>query len=118
MEFKIILPMPPSLNSVYRIGKGNWYTSAETKKYSETVRLLVFKSGQPRFSEDDRLRVDVYLYFADKRKHDIDNPLKKLLDSLEDAKVFPNDSQIDQLYIERCFIKKPAHVFVVIRKIV
>lgn len=100
------------------MGRGNFYTTAECKNYSEHVRLLVFKSGQPRFGETDRLSAEIILRPQDKRPFDLDNRLKRIFDSLEDAKVFPNDNQIDQLYIERGSIKKPAEVLVVIRRLV
>jgi Holliday junction resolvase RusA-like endonuclease len=36
-----------------------------------------------------------------RRRRDIDNLLKCTLDSLEHARVFADDSQVDELYIER-----------------
>lgn len=48
-----------------------------------------------------RLMVSVILYPPDKRRRDIDNPIKILLDSLQRACVFEDDSQIDRLLVER-----------------
>ena len=49
--------------------------------------------------------MEVYLYPPDKRKRDVDNVLKPLLDALEHAGVYENDSQIDKLCITRMEVK-------------
>lgn len=54
-----------------------------------------------RFSKEDRLEVEVDAYVPDRRRRDIDNIPKALLDSLEHAGVFVNDSQIDRLLVTR-----------------
>lgn len=53
------------------------------------------------FDKDARLSVTIYAYPPDRRKRDLDNILKCLLDSLEKAQVFVDDSQIDELIIRR-----------------
>jgi Holliday junction resolvase RusA-like endonuclease len=47
------------------------------------------------------LEMSVRLFPADFRTRDIDNVLKPLLDALEHAQVFANDSQIARLTVER-----------------
>lgn len=42
----------------------------------------------------------------DRRLRDCDNVLKCLLDSMEKAKVYKNDNQIEELYIKKCPIIK------------
>jgi len=59
------------------------------------------------------LAMFIKIYPPDKRRRDIDNVLKALLDSLEHAGVYENDSQIFRLQIEKkepikggkCFVK-------------
>jgi crossover junction endodeoxyribonuclease RusA len=43
----------------------------------------------------------INVYPPDARKRDLDNLLKCLLDSLQTAKVYEDDSQIDYLLIKR-----------------
>ena len=50
---------------------------------------------------DCRLKVDILVFPPDNRRRDLDNVLKAVLDSLEDAKVFKDDSLIDDLRVRR-----------------
>ena len=50
---------------------------------------------------DARLFVTILLYEKDKRIRDIDNTAKLTLDSLVQAGLFNDDSQVDRLLIER-----------------
>jgi crossover junction endodeoxyribonuclease RusA len=61
--------------------------------------------------------MEVYLYPPDKRKRDVDNVLKPLLDALEHANVYENDSQIDKLYVERMEMVKGGYCDVVITEL-
>ena len=54
-----------------------------------------------RFSSEERLRVQVECFPPDKRRRDLDNLGKSLMDSLQHAKVYADDSQIDFLSFER-----------------
>lgn len=101
MNINLLLPWPPSVNRLWRMGKGNWYSTAEAKNYKETVYYLIFSSRCGKFDDTARLMLEVYLYPPSKRSFDIDNSCKVIFDSLQNAKVFHNDSQIDKLWVER-----------------
>lgn len=64
-----------------------------------------------------RLSILIHAHPPDKRKRDIDNIIKVLLDSLQDARYYINDSQIDKITIERMFIQPPGVIFVDIQEI-
>ncbi len=51
-----------------------------------------------------RLRVEIEAYPPDRRKRDLDNILKSLLDALTYAGIWEDDSQIDDLRIYRSTI--------------
>ena len=53
------------------------------------------------YDENVRLSVLINAYPPDRRKRDLDNILKSLLDALQHARVYPDDSQIDRLTIIR-----------------
>jgi crossover junction endodeoxyribonuclease RusA len=46
------------------------------------------------------------VHAPDRRRRDLDNVLKSTLDSLTHAGVWDDDSQIDQLSVERGFLDK------------
>lgn len=111
-----MLPYPPSVNHYKNVGRlittksGKMYQqridSPETKRFYYEVWLKVMqekaKEGFKSF-EDSTIPLSVYisLYPPDKRRRDIDNPLKLIFDSLVKAKVMADDSQIIKLYVEK-----------------
>jgi len=54
----------------------------------------------PQFG-DVKLQVEIIVYPRSKRKFDLDNCLKSILDALQKARVYDDDYQIDKLYVER-----------------
>jgi Holliday junction resolvase RusA-like endonuclease len=61
-----------------------------------------------------RLKVDIQLHFPTRRLCDIDNRPKAILDALEQAGVFENDSQVDVLTVERREVRKGGVCLVMI----
>lgn len=96
----IELPWPPSVNHYWRRQGNRYFVSQEGKNYRDEVLYLCHKlRGQ--FNAKDRLYMTIEAYPPDKRRRDLDNILKSLLDSLQYAGVYEDDSQIDKLAITR-----------------
>jgi len=97
----LTLPYPPSTNTYWRSVKGRVLISKGGRMY----RHLVGKSVQWQHTGHKiltgRLSVTVDVYPPDRRRRDLDNVLKALLDSMEHAGVYENDSQIDRLEVIR-----------------
>lgn len=88
------LPWPPSANNLYRVGThGKPYLTEEQRKFRAGIPI-----GLPR---QGRLTVTLELCSPDRRTSDIDNRAKAVLDGLQHAGHYLNDSQIDTLIIQR-----------------
>ena len=96
----LILPYPPSVNHYWRHNKGKFYISDAGKAFRKSVWAVVCQSRE-RKTLIGPLRVSVSFYPPDFRKRDIDNPGKALLDALQHAGVYGDDSQIVWLLLER-----------------
>ena len=94
------LPFPPSVNTYYRRGAHTTYMSKGGREYKAKVADYIAESNSPKLGSA-RLRFEIVLWPKDKRKYDIDNRIKALLDSLQDAGVFDDDEQIDELVVYR-----------------
>ena len=96
----IELPYPPTVNHYWgRRGKRTFIT----KKGDDFRRDVIIKCMQEKkqLVLSGRLDVEVLLFVPDRRKRDIDNITKSLLDSLSHAHVWEDDEQIDVLTIRR-----------------
>ena len=74
--------------------------SAKGRQYRETVAKLAIQHNFPKFGIN-RVSVQIEAWMPDKRRRDLDNLLKSMLDSLTHAGVWDDDSQIDGLAIWR-----------------
>jgi len=82
------------------------------KAYATEVALLIRTSKAKRLRGDVRLTVDMYP--PDRRKRDIDNPLKCLLDAMSGG-MYEDDSQIVELIAHKLPSEgKPGRVVVTV----
>lgn len=98
-EIEFTLPYPPSANKIWRYVGNKPRLSKAARNYRLNVSAAVFEAGNPRLF--GRLGVRIILHAKDRRKRDIDNAAKAILDSLEAAYLFDVDEQIDDLHIRR-----------------
>lgn len=97
---EITLPWPPTANTYWRRNGNTYFISSKGIAYRD---LTIFKCQHLKntFPKEKKLVVVIYAYPPDKRRRDIDNITKCLLDSLQHAGVYEDDSQIDELTIRR-----------------
>ncbi len=116
------LPFPPSVNHYWRhvqLGKRRaTLISAAGRKYQTDVfaEVLLAKATAAVHPEG-RVAVYVLLRMPDRRRRDIDNFLKSLLDAITSANVWRDDSQIDLLTIERGEVEAPGAAIVEIYRL-
>lgn len=101
----IVLPWPPSVNSYWRTVNGRTMISKKGRIYKQASARAVLACQANRFLAG-RLRVRLTAYPPDRRRRDIDNLAKSVLDSMQSAGVYLDDSQIDELVITRAEVEK------------
>ena len=88
------LPWPPSVNRYYRVFRNRILISRDGRKYR---MMVVSRLGGINRKLTGEVSVEIDLYPPDRRRRDIDNPLKCLLDSMTHAGVYEDDSQIKDI---------------------
>ncbi len=102
MNIEFYLAYPPSVNNYYVKTKRGVFISAKGRKYrADVIADIAEQIPALRMDEDHRILMEVVLFPPDKRKRDLDNTGKSLLDALVNAKLLIDDSQIDQLHFYR-----------------
>ena len=104
MEVYLTLPLPPSINVYWGFAGSRRFLTLAAREFKKEVAHIV--SQQSVIFGDKRLSLTATLYFKDRRKSDIDNRIKSLLDALVQAGLFDDDSQIDELHVYRGVIYK------------
>lgn len=117
---KLELPWPPSVNRLYRAtsrnsGKPGVYEIDKAKEYKKEVFVLIKNKKLEGFGSA-RVEVDIKAYPPDRYRRDLDNILKAIIDSLEKAGVYKNDSQIDRIQIERKQVVPGGSVLIEIKE--
>lgn len=98
-----LLPFPPSVNHYWRMVSMRhgcrMLISREGRAYREAVVSALAAAGAR--AQDGRLDVSIVASPPDRRRRDLDNALKSLLDSVGHGGAYHDDSQIDHLEIWR-----------------
>jgi crossover junction endodeoxyribonuclease RusA len=94
------LPYPPSINAYWLTSGRRKYISKRGVAFKLAVQDYVIEHCIPKLGDVD-LEVDVILHPRSKKLMDIDNCLKAILDSCQDAGIFDCDSQVQRLTVER-----------------
>ena len=99
MTLELELPWPPSVNHYYRHVGPRVLISRDGRKYRELVTALVNRNGFRPFQ--GRISLHAEFYPPDRRRRDLDNVGGKvLLDTLQAAGLFKDDSQIKRILLE------------------
>jgi crossover junction endodeoxyribonuclease RusA len=115
-QVKLTLPYPPTVNHYWGQVGSKKFLGKKGKEFRQDVYICAYNARKGTL--DARLHMEVYLYPPDNRKRDVDNVLKPLLDALEHAGVYENDSQIDKLCITRMDVIKGGSCDVIITQLV
>ena len=102
----IKLPWPPSANRYWRhpsTGKlaGRHLISEEGRAYRKAVAQAVMLDKYQAVRMDGYLSVEIDCYPPDRRKRDLDNLLKGILDAMQKAGCYKDDNQFWSILIRR-----------------
>ena len=115
LDIEIHLPWPPTVNHYYTHTKNGVYVSKKGKEYRGIVETYIYEQIYRKLELQENLMVYCVLYPPDKRKRDLDNYMKSLLDALTNAGLWQDDSLIDQLFVFRGTIMKHGKIVMYIK---
>ena len=101
MFHELHLPFPPTDNNYYVKTKQGQFITIKGKKFRIDVLEAVREQSHADFPLTEKLLVEVVLHMPDKRKRDVLNYQKALMDALTLAKVWDDDVLIDQAHVYR-----------------
>lgn len=93
------LPYPPSVNHYWRRVGARTLISREGRQYRTRIEHLL--AAQRVQQVNGALAVRVTVHPPDRRRRDLDDTMKALLDALAHGGAYEDDSQIDRLEIVR-----------------
>lgn len=118
-NLKLTLPFPPSINHYWRHTainrKPRVYLSAEGLAYRATVAALLANAMPTPLV--GRIKVVMRMYAPNKRRYDIDNRVKAVLDALTHAGLWADDEQVDDLHLIRGDVVKDGQLMIEISEI-
>jgi Holliday junction resolvase RusA-like endonuclease len=98
MTIVLDLPLPPSVNRIWRSGRGRVYKSAAYRGWLAAADAQVLASGYPKQRIAGAFTAHI---IVGRCRGDIDNRAKALLDWLQSREVIRNDKDCTRLTIER-----------------
>jgi len=100
------LPWPPSVNHYYRHVGPRVLISRDGRRYREAIVAMFRNECVVTYACP--VEITIELYPPDKRRRDVDNSLKCLLDSLTHAGLYGDDSQIRKLTVTKHYPMPPV----------
>lgn len=99
-EYHFVLPYPPTVNTYWRRWGEQYFISKKGQQYRKDVQQIIRSQHLDIFTTS-RLRIRIIASAPDRRRRDLDNILKGLLDSLVHAGFMEDDEQFDGIHIVR-----------------
>jgi crossover junction endodeoxyribonuclease RusA len=111
------MPWPPTVNNYYTVARNRKILSKRGRQYKKDAWLMIL-SGKRFARFDGPVAVKIVASPPDKRKRDLDNLLKPILDVLQTASVIVDDSDVVDLSITRDKIVRSGKIEVTVSSVV
>lgn len=102
MTQEVIIKMPwykkISVNSIWKKHANGIYLTASVRKFRTDMYYL---TRQAHKFGDAKVEVTLRLRAPDRRKYDLDNMTKSIIDALQFCQIFNDDSQVVVLHAEK-----------------
>ena len=109
--------LPPTVNHLYRTSRsGTRYKTKEGREWQDNA-AAVFHSlygGHEPYAGD--VMLDICFLVADRRRWDIDNRVKALLDALVMGGVLKDDRQVQSLHVQRERVPETTQTLVLVKE--
>ena len=109
--FELCLSWPPTVNHYWKGSGKHRYICAEGKAYRQEVCLRRPK-GEMILTP---VSVSILAHPPDRKRRDLDNILKCIMDSLAHAQIYKDDFQVEELHVYRKEARKPGCVKVTVK---
>ncbi|HHS9775845.1 TPA: RusA family crossover junction endodeoxyribonuclease [Raoultella ornithinolytica] len=116
-EYQFVLPYPSSVNTYWRRRGSQYYISPKGQQYRKDVQSIIHSLKLDIFTRA-RLKIKIIADAPDKRRRDLDNILKGLIDALIHAGFAEDDEQFDDIRVVRGEIIKGGRVGIKITELV
>ena len=103
---------PPSVNTYWRANGKTRFVSEKGVKFKKDMALYV-----PYVMSGKRLKAEITFHFATRRRADLDNFCKGLLDSLVKNGLCLDDEQFDELHLYRGEVVKGGLIKIKVEEI-
>jgi crossover junction endodeoxyribonuclease RusA len=112
MHYELYLPFPPTVNNYYVKTQRGVFISQKGRKFRDEVLTSIIEQIGDSVPIGDKMLVEIILFPPDKRKRDVDNYNKALLDAITETGLWEDDSLIDQLFNYRGIVKKGGQAYI------
>jgi Holliday junction resolvase RusA-like endonuclease len=100
MTICLNLPLPPTVNGIYRYGKGRLYKAEGYKQWQTDAGWAIKEQRHRQMPVNGHFTSHIILSQERRGVSDIDNRLKALFDLLETHDLIKNDRLQDKLTVE------------------
>lgn len=119
-KIELTLPEPPSVNRIWRNGRGRNYLSQEARDFKLAAKVAATKAGYLKggtfpFPAGTAIRVTL-TWFRNRRAGDLDNRAKATLDCLNRV-LWADDDQVVELHLYRKDAPKQGRVELIVEAV-